>query len=241
MFFYYEPQGVYVFYEIIGRGNPLVFLHGWGSSQTYFYPIVNNVDRKCIMIDLPPFGESNKYTNIWNIQNYSDLVKNLLYNIGVKSADFVVHSFGCRIALELAKENYQIEKLVIMAGAGIRRKSLRTELKIIRSKVAKFLNNNLGTKFVINGSSDYNLLAPNMKATFSNIVRYDQKKLLKYVHSETLLIWGRLDNSTPLKDAKIMKKNIKNSELVIIENCGHFALIDKPQITMSLINNFLEE
>lgn len=241
MIFYYEPQSIYVFYEIIGKGKPLVFLHGWGSSRTYFYPITNIVDYKCILIDLPPFGKSDKYDNIWNMQIYCDLIKNLLYNIGVTSADFVVHSFGCRIALELAKERFQIKKLVIMAGAGIESKSVCLKLKITRSKIAKFLNRNLGTKFIIKGSSDYNLLKPNMQATFSNIVRYDQKKLLKCVHSKTLLIWGRLDNSTPLKDAKTMKKNIENSELVIIENCGHFALLDKPQIATRIINNFLEE
>ena len=54
-----------------------------------------------------------------------------------------------------------------------------------------------------------------------------------------MVIWGEHDTKTPLKDAKLMHKQIKNSGLVIIPNSGHFPFIENHEYFMSAFNNYL--
>ena len=80
-----------------------------------------------------------------------------------------------------------------------------------------------------------------MRETFKNIVNTDLKNYLKHIKSNVLLIWGNKDESTPIKDATIMNKEIKNSELIVIEKAGHFSYLDKPDLINSIIYEQLKE
>jgi pimeloyl-ACP methyl ester carboxylesterase len=75
------------------------------------------------------------------------------------------------------------------------------------------------------------------KQTFSNIINEDTKKYLKKISTPTLLIWGTLDKTTPLKDGIKTNKLLINSNLIKIDNVGHFPHLEKP----NLINNILTE
>ena len=56
----------------------------------------------------------------------------------------------------------------------------------------------------------------------------------------TLIIWGKEDNITPIQDAYIMQKEIKNSELKIF-NCGHGIYYEKPKEFIETILKFLNK
>ena len=60
------------------------------------------------------------------------------------------------------------------------------------------------------------------------------------IKNSTLLVWGKNDDDTPLYMAKIMKKNIPDSGLVVLENAGHFSYLDNPQKYLLVTNEFLK-
>ena len=91
------------------------------------------------------------------------------------------------------------------------------------------------------GSSDYILLSPNMKRTFINIVKTHLDDYLEGVEARTLIIFGEDDKETPVYMAKRFKKKIKNSELFIMENSGHFCFLDNKYIFIKTLKNFLEK
>ena len=57
----------------------------------------------------------------------------------------------------------------------------------------------------------------------------------------TLLIWGDLDTETPISDAKIMEKEMKDAGLVVIKGAGHFSFLNNLHQVVLIINKFLEE
>ena len=76
------------------------------------------------------------------------------------------------------------------------------------------------------GSSDYVNAKVMQKKMLIAAVNYDQRRVFKGIKCETLLIWGSYDQSTPLKDGKLINRLIKNSSLVIVPNSGHFPFVD---------------
>ena len=78
-----------------------------------------------------------------------------------------------------------------------------------------------------------------MKETLVKLVNEDLTDKLYKINVPTLLIWGDNDTATPLSDAKIMNKNIKDSGLVIYENCSHFSFIENKEKTILVLKSFL--
>ena len=152
-------------YKLIGNGENLaVFLHGWGGGSELILPLAQNLlnlcDITCLLIDFPPFGNSEEPKTIWKIENYAELTTQIIQKIlkGKKfeSVNLIGHSFGGRICILLsASKEINVDKVVLLASAGIKPKfNLKTKLKILKYKLyIRFLSQKANKM----GSEDYQI------------------------------------------------------------------------------------
>ncbi len=246
-FFTYKNQQIA--YTKIGEGKPLIILHGWGSSKRVMMPVAKNLShlRTHYVLDLPGFGESPEPAQSWNIDDYADAVQAFISSLNVPSADMLVHSYGGRIALKLCAREFgksHIQKVLITGGAGMKpkrsmkfyfKKYLAKFLKApflilpgaLREKALRWLRTTALWRSL--GSSDYSKLSGVMRETFVKSVSEYLESCLPEIPHEVLLIWGRNDEATPVYQGKRIEAGIKNSALVIIEDAGHYAFLDKPK------------
>lgn len=240
--FYYEKYG--------NSKKVLLILPGWGDTRSTFdYYIENLKDKFTIYIfDYPGFGKSKFPSTDLTIYDYAKYLKKFIKKHNIVKPYILCHSFGCRLAILLIG-NYRVvvDKLIIIGGAGIRRKSLKRKLRTLRYKFFKkccYLLSKKKRKKYLNkliskySSSDYKNLSSDMKLTFSNIVNTDLRCFLKYIYCPTLLIWGELDTSTPLKDGILMNKKIHNSGLITIKKGTHFVYLEYPFYVLKIILEF---
>ena len=105
----------------------LVFIHGTASSSVVFFDVMKKLPRnqKCVTIDLPNFGISDridldKYpTNQELCQCYSDIIGHTLQKLGiVEHTVLVAHSLGGFLSVYVA-DRFPIKKLVLLNPAGI--------------------------------------------------------------------------------------------------------------------------
>lgn len=212
-------------YQVVGSGKEnIVYLHGWGGNINSFLFVAQNIKANNILIDFPPFGQSEKPKSAWCVEDYANAVNEILKTLKVDSYIIVSHSFGSRVAIYLASKYNKVSKLIITGGAGIRPKQFQIFLRKLKYKTIKTFNKN-----AVVGSKDYVKLNDVMKKTFSNIVNEDLSCLAKKIKCKTLLIYGNKDKETPLYMAKKYNKLIKNSKLKIYKNCGHFAYIQNSE------------
>lgn len=68
---------------------------------------------------------------------------------------------------------------------------------------------------------------------------YVSLSLLPKITMPTLIIHGREDLLFPTSEQEILNKGIKQSQLKIIEKCGHCSPIEKPEETAELIRSFI--
>ncbi len=226
-------------YKSFGKGQDIVFLHGWGASISAFLFVAKRLGKqyRVTLLDFAGFGSSPPPERPYTVGDYTRDVVDLLDELGIKEAVFVAHSFGGRVALELAtffKE--RVRALVLVDSAGLKpRRTIAYYLRVATHKLLK----KMGLKG-LKGSSDYRDLSPIMKRTFVNVVNYDQTYLLKSVECECAIFWGENDTQTPVYMARKLKKGIKNTQLFMLKG-GHFSYADDYATFISILSAFLKE
>lgn len=220
-------------YKVIGNGDKLiVFLHGFGGGFESFAEIAQMLsDRyKCMLIS---FFEVEPLEPL-NIFDYYHYVRKIIEEQNAKEIIVVGHSFGGRIGIKLAANNI-CHKLVLVDSAGLKpKRGAKYYIQVYKYKIRRKLGLNTDNY----GSSDYKTLSPVMKKTFINIVNYYQDKEIEDIKIPTLIYWGSEDKETPLEFAKTFNKKIKNSRLVVIENCGHFSYLQSKSTFYNCLRSF---
>lgn len=256
----YNYEELSIAYQKTGSGKPLIVLHGWGSSSRVMMPLAKQLAhlRTCYVLDLPGFGKSSAPENPWYIDDYADMVQNFIQDLNLSPADFLVHSFGGRITLKLCARPFgrqHIDKVLITGGAGMKpKRSLGYYLKKYSAKLLKapfrllpvkqrhkalaWLRSTSAWKAL--GSSDYSQLDGVMRDTFVKSVTEFLEPTLPKIPHEVLLLWGKNDDATPLYQGRRMEEGIDNAALVVIENAGHYAFLDRPKHFVSIAEAFFE-
>ncbi len=252
---FYNTQDISIYYEKYGNSpNTILILPGWGNTRASFRNIINYLkkDYTVYIVDYPGFGNSPIPTKTLNIYDYAKIIKDFMEEENITNPYIIAHSFGGRItALLSGYYDVKITKILLIDVAGI--KPRKTIKRFIKEKTYKILKKcikllpKLKQEYYLQkllhffGSPDYNNLPVVMRTTFKNIVNKDLKIYFKNIKCSTLILWGKKDNVTPLKDAFKIKKLITNSYLIVLPTCGHFAYLDAPITINNIIDNFLNE
>lgn len=251
---YYKYHNIKIYYEKIGNSkNTILILPGWGNTRHTFDNIINKLkkDNTIYIIDYPGFGYSPAPQKELTIYNYSEMVYSFIEEKNLSNLIIIAHSFGGRISsILLGKYHLKIKKLILIDVAGIKKINIVLKIKTLYYKFLKLLTNLLPTEkkykvrrklFLKYSSQDYLSLPNNMYNTFKNIINENLYKYYKRIHNNTLIIWGKNDKDTPVKNAKKLKKYIKKSTIILFNNAGHFSYLDKEKETINLINNFIKK
>lgn len=246
---YFRTNKMSIYYEKHGNKNQsIIILPGWGDTRKTFDNIVNyfKSNYEIYIFDYPGWGNSKIPKDPLTIYDYAETIKKFIIKNKINNPIIIAHSFGGRIASLLETHyNIKIDKMILIDIAGIKPK--KTIKKYIKEKIYKLLKkvfqNNEKVKkklFSIFASSDYQELPKGMHKTFINIINEDLTKYFKQIHSECLLIWGKLDTATPLKDGYKINKLIKNSAIIIYPKGNHFPYIQYPEQTNKIIECFIK-
>ena len=165
------------------------------------------------------------------------------------------HSFGGQIAIKYAiKYPEKIDRLILTGAAGIRHKlTAKQKMLFILAKSGKLIFSlpvinifkipiyKLFWKIARQRKKDYYCASPRMKEIMKNVLVEDLTLILKKIKVPTLLVWGKLDNSTPLSDGNLMNEKIENSELVIFDDANHSLPYQKPEEFIETIKEFIKK
>lgn len=251
---YYKYNNHNIYYEKYGNFKKnIIILPGWGETRKTFDSMINKLKKEytVYIIDYPGFGYSSYIKKELTIYDYSNIVYNFIKDNKIKNITIISHSFGGRISsILIGKNKLKIDKLILLDVAGIKRIKIKILLKRYLYKILKFITIffPLNTKYKLRkklfnyfSSSDYKVLPKYMYNTFKNIIKENLYKYYKNITIPTLIIWGEKDKDTPLKDGILLNKKIKNSKLLIYNNCSHFTYLEEANIINNEIYSFIKK
>ncbi len=112
-----------------GRGTPVVFIHGLGSSgyMEWRHTLeATAVRHRVFAPDLPGYGRTDKPRTRYTIPYFARFVRRYMEDRRLRSAALVGASLGGRVALEVAFEDPRlVEKLVLVNTLGLGRPKVR--------------------------------------------------------------------------------------------------------------------
>lgn len=237
-------------YERVGKGRPVVILHGWADSsagwQAFRSGLADTFD--VISIDLPGFGGTEMPAMAWGLDEYAAFVSAFLKKIRVKPYALIGHSNGGAIAIRgLANGSLDAQRLVLLDSAGIRsmykgrNKILRTITKtgkFVVMPLPKSVKRRLRKKVYKTVGSDM-LVVEHLQETFKRVVTDDIQTNAAVLKPRTLLIYGEDDLATPIQYGRILHNLISGSTFEVIPEAGHFVHLDKPDVVLQRVRRFL--
>lgn len=128
-------HGVDTFYLEAGHGEPVVLLHGLGSTCSGMLPTLDNLSRdyRVIVPDIPGFGESSKPIRPYHAGFFARWLVALLDELGINRAHLIGNSMGGRIAIEAAlRSPERVDRVALLAPA-VAMKKLRQFVPIVRT------------------------------------------------------------------------------------------------------------
>lgn len=254
-----DVMGISAYYDVFGtQGSPVLVLHGWGMDVSSMLPVINRLKRfhRVTAVDFPAHGGTGMPRGDWSIRDFAEWTEKFIQQAGLEPCHVVAHSFGGRVAACLAAyKPHLFTDLVLTGSAGlVKPKTFKGRIRTFcyrvnrallgalrrippfRERAAGWLN----AYRARHNSADYKALAPEMRGTFTKVVRQDLTDEIRKITQPTLLIWGEEDTETPLWMGKKYHELVKNSRLTVMPG-GHFACLSYPDTFCDYVLDFFEE
>lgn len=262
-----DVDGVRLHYQEKGTGTPLILIHGYTSStyswKDVFGPLSENFH--VIAIDLKGFGFSGKPDGDYSRRAQAVLVTHLLDQLKITKAWFCGNSMGGEVALNVALLNPElVSGLVLIDSAGVAVKggaSLApwymfvpavgrvlialglTSDKLVREGLEKSFyddtkvdNERVAAYYRPLKTRGGQLAAQRARIQFNQFPIENQ---LGQINVPTLIIWGEQDALIPVEAGHKMNQLIKDSQLVVIEKCGHVPQEEMPDRVFAEMRQFV--
>jgi len=172
-----------IYYKTIGRGRPLVLLHGGpGSTHDYFLPYVLPLarSRQLVLIDERGSGQSQRLDDHsqYNLETMSADVEAVRVALGLGQIDLLGHSFGGVLAQAVAIRYPDSIRRLILASTGSSAARINADFKTIKDSLDKDLRARieaLESRGIIGADGaqlpEYRQLADQAEAPYNYFVR----------------------------------------------------------------------
>lgn len=242
--------------DIRGAGQPVIFLHGLGSTSSVWEPQVRALPDTFMAIryDLRGSGRSEHSTPL-SIEGWVNDLVALMETHGLQKARFVGHSLGTLILQHFTV--LHPEKVSSLALIGVNRAPTEQRRQAVRERVAKVRANGiapLADTIVKGGLSPYSfeqkpeivgfvrelLLAQNREgyAASCEAMAASTAADISKIKCPVLVISGQDDNVSPPANGEAFAGELGNGEFVLIEKCGHWQPIEQPAAVSAALNAF---
>lgn len=255
---YQNVNGIDLHYKIEGEGEPLLLIHGLGSSQLdwecqtpYF-----SKNYKVITVDLRGHGRSGKPPGRYSIKLFADDAAVLLKELDLCPAHIHGISMGGATGLHLASHYPGLVRSLVVTNmsANLPVKNFKQKkMYYSRVLITKFLGTGkmgeIIAKNVFPKEDQVKLRdllkerwAKNEKKPYLNSLRalknWDIRSDLHKIKAPTLIVHSENDY-TPLEVKEEYAAKIENAEIEIVPDAFHIVNVEKPEIYNKIVSDFM--
>lgn len=239
-----------------GRGRPLVALHSVEGNLGWLRCYDELARNFTVYVPTHPgFAGSERPEWLESFDDLSRFYLWILQELELERVALIGHFVGGWLAAEIAVMSPRtVERMVLVDAAGVRPKNSDiTDIFLHGTEGARRLSF-FDTKQV----ADYELLfgrKPSPEEREAHVInreaatRYCWKP---YMHDPslpsllprlrgipTLVVWGREDKIAPLECGELYRKAIAGARLEVIDRCGHFPQLERPDDFTRIVTQFL--
>jgi pimeloyl-ACP methyl ester carboxylesterase len=252
MSFFKTKDNSNIYFEISGKGLPLVFIHGFSLDHTMWNEQVPFFSKyfQVITIDLRGFGKSSLPTKTYS--HHEDIYQ-LLISLNIPKCSLVGLSLGGEVAIDFAITYPSFVNSLILLDTSLGGYSSKVDWNVhakevgvdkakvnwMNHEVFKYLSKNIEIKEklekIVKGYSGWHWLNkdPREKLIPAAIEQ------LEKITAQTLILYGDNDLQYYKDIASIINEKVPNALIVEVKEASHLVNIEKPNEVNDLIFKFL--
>ena len=249
-----KANNIELYFEERGEGDPIIFVHGWMEDCSMWNSQIEYFSRehRVIAYDQRGHGRSDKPEKGYSIQNLSDDLYSFTQNLNIKRFTLIGHSMGGMTAMVFALDHPEkISKLILIGTDAKSTLSLRIMLWTLLHFLpystfaeGSDIKYHKPTEKMKKDAVERALRTPRYAAyeCFREFcTKYDIRDRVSGIKIPTLIIVGEKDSLTPIKLSQYMNRQIEGSRLIIVPDCKHMPMIEKPGKVNAIIDEFINE
>ena len=233
-----------VHYEVLGRGKPLIFIHGWLGSWRYWWPAMQAISPHCraYAFDLWGYGDSSKSDDQYSLSAYVSMLQEFISRLSISTPVILVgHSLGAAVALKYTLDfPDDVAKLVTVAlpvqGSNINNRLTNSDPDAVLSKVVGKGNgfSEVETELRKTDQTAMNRLASELSATnfASRLVECPRPVLMVFGDQDQVVL-------PPSGDYYHLQKSGNNRYYVGLSECNHFPMLQEKAKFNRLLIDFI--
>lgn len=252
-------NGVDYYYEIAGKGEPLLILHGGLGSIDMFAPVLPILleDRQVVAVDLHGHGRTGLGDRSIVMADIGADLAALVEQLGYEEIDVMGYSFGAWAGLHMAAHDPDLVRRLVLTSMPYARDGFFPEMlpqqAQLSAAAAEFMKDTPMYK-------SYMALAPEPAAfpdlldEMGNLMRtpYDYAAQIEKLNMPVMLIYGDSDMIRPehivdlyqklgggLKDAGWQREHMATNRLAILPDLTHYEMFLAP-VTARTARRFLD-
>ncbi len=233
-------NGIDIYYEVYGEGDPLLLLHGGLGNGTYWanqIPVFAE-SYQVIVMDSRGHGRSSFDETPITYDLMSSDVLALLDHLGIAQTDIVGWSDGGIIGLDIALSNPDRLKKVVAYGANFDPTGVRLDVG----------TNDYFNAYINQASEDYMTTSPaperwdeflgNIGTMWATLPNWTMDEIAS-IETPFLILDGENEEAIDLNQTKLMAVLMPNAELLLMPGTGHFAMIEQPEAFNQIVLDYL--
>jgi len=240
-----------------GSGPDLVILHSLLADRSAFERVAPALSKKrrVWLVNLPGYGASRPGGT--SVEDYADRIAALVRNLKIEKADVLGNGFGGFIAVALAARHGALVRRLIAAPAlAAFPEPAKQPLRGLAERVAKegmsgaldvAIRRMFPERFIAANPSVVeerkNALMKADPACFRTaclaLAALDLSPVLSNIKSETLVMAGSEDATTPPALARELATKIPQAKFRELQGCGHCPQLENPALFVQVVEEFL--
>jgi len=249
---------VEIAYERVGKGPPLVFVHGAGEDGRVWQPQLAALADEFTVVawDEPGAGRSSDVRADFGLTEYANCLAALIEALELGPAHVAGISWGGTVVLELYRHHSELVTTLILADTyagwkgSLSEEELRARVESVHRMLAapaEDFDPTLSDLFVGDPPAEFASLLADMAADVRPesfrvallvMAEADERDLLPRITVPTLLIWGEQDVRSPLSVARQFERAIPDAHLVVIPGAGHVSNLERPEEFNAAVRGF---
>jgi pimeloyl-ACP methyl ester carboxylesterase len=230
-----------VHYEVLGRGRPIIFLHGWVGSWRYWIPAMQAVSAnfRAYALDMWGFGDSAKNTSRYLLSQQLNLLTGFLEKLGIGKIAIVGHGLGAIVALMFADEHPHYVDRVMAVGFPLNLDQINPRMS--QSSPEELAN------WLLDSDPDSEPARDEAPKADQDAIYHSLKHLNKAnianlamrLSIPCLLVHGQNDPAVSMADEDRIVGLPVHFHHISFENAGHFPMLNTPNKFNRLMADFM--
>lgn len=255
-------QGI-LHYESIGRGQPIILLHGWINSWSVWrdsmIALAQTGRYRVYALDFWGFGDSATGSAVsktsFQIKSYVEMVYQFMSTLGIQHAPIFGHSMGGTVALQMTLKYPDRVNKVAVVGSPIIGSSLNPFLQlagygfiarmvwrypIMLSTIMKILlaRDSKKVRTMIFNDVQRTTIESFFRS-IGDLRETDLRANLNSLHTPALGIYGAKDNIVSPSNAKLLREGVDSAQVTMMNKSRHFPMTDEPELFIETLEHFL--